>query len=239
MGKYRKKEGLFLAEGERCVEQILKGNIVDVDAVIVDQGYEPGSEILNHRELLYSVNDDFHSISDTETPQGVIAVCKIPDVAHVDDFRQKEGVIVALDAVQDPGNVGTIIRTAAWFGAAGILFGDGTADPFHPKVVRSTAGATGALPFLRGDLTEHFPQFEQNSWDICLMDGSAGAENLKDVKPNGRQILVIGNEGSGISKSLFIPGRRKIRIAGNHQTVESLNAAIALGIGLYWFMLPS
>jgi RNA methyltransferase, TrmH family len=236
MGKYRKKEGLFIAEGERCVEQILKGNLVDVDALIVDENYEQRSEILKRRELLVSVSsDDFRSISDTETPQGVIAVCKIPGAANADEFRSNQGVIIAMDAVQDPGNVGTIIRTAAWFGAAGILFGNGSADPFHPKVVRSTAGATGALPYLKGDLQELFSTFEQNGWQIYLMDGAPGAEDLAGINPAEKSLLVIGNEANGISRQLVTPGRKRVRIDGNNQTVESLNAAIALAVGLYKF----
>jgi len=234
MGKYRKKEGLFMAEGERCVEQILKGKMVDVDAVIVDKDFEPTAEILNRMELLLRVDkDDFLTLSDTETPQGVIAVCKIPGEAGIEDFR--EGVIVAMDAVQDPGNVGTIIRTASWFGASGIFFGEGTADPFHPKVVRSTAGATGTLPYLRGRLDKWFSNFEKNGWRTYLMDGSEKAKNLGDVTPTEKSILVVGNEGNGISEQLFNPERTLVKIPGNQQTVESLNAAIALGIGLYQF----
>lgn len=236
MGKYRKKEGLFLAEGERCVEQILKDNVVDVVAVIIDEDFEPGSEILNYREMLVSVSrEDFLSISDTETPQGVIAVCKIPDEANVEDFRSKKGVIVAMDAVQDPGNVGTIIRTASWFVAAGIVFGEGTADPFHPKVVRSTAGSTGALPYMKGSLVDLLPAFKKNGWKIYLMEGSENAEDLNIVSVAEKSIMVIGNEGGGISDALYTGDRTKVRIPGNHQNVESLNAAIALGIGLYQF----
>ncbi|CAN5470932.1 RNA methyltransferase [soil metagenome] len=236
MGKYRKKEGLFIAEGERCVEQIMKGKVLDVVALIVDEDFEPGSEILIYRELLVRVrSEDFLSISDTETPQGIIAVCKIPVPAKVDDFRPKKGVIVAMDAVQDPGNVGTIIRTASWFGAAGIVFGEGTADPFHPKVVRSTAGATGALPFVKGSLENLLPGFEKNGWKVYLMEGSEKAEDLNMVSAAEKSIMVIGNEGSGISDAIYTGDRTKVRIPGNHQNVESLNAAIALGIGLYHF----
>ncbi len=234
MTKHRRKEGLFLAEGERCVEQILQVNVIDVVAIIIDEGFERDSEILNYRELLVSVSrEDFLSISDTETPQGVIAVCKIPDEANLESFKSKKGVIVAMDAVQDPGNVGTIIRTASWFGAAGIIFGKGTADPFHPKVVRSTAGSTGALPYIKGSLIELLPVFENNGWKIYLMEGSENAEDLNSVSAAEKSIMVIGNEGRGISDALYAGDRTTVRIPGNHQTVESLNAAIALGIGLY------
>ncbi|REL24839.1 RNA methyltransferase [Rhodohalobacter sp. SW132] len=235
--KYRKNEGLFIAEGERCVEQIVQSGSIEVETVVVENGYTPGRDISESELPMAAADqDDFHSISDTETPQGILAICKIPEEASINSLQSKTGLIVAMDAVQDPGNVGTMIRTASWFNTSGILFGDGSADPFHPKVVRSTAGATGTLPYMKGNLHELFNQFEQNGWEIFLMDGAEDADEIHDVKPSDKTILVIGNEGNGITDTLFSPGRRKVRIPGNSHTVESLNAAIALGIGLYTFM---
>ena len=228
--KYRKKEGLFLAEGERCVEQIVENGFLKVESIILEKGYRAGFE---SEAPAYEVDSsDFESLSDTDSPQGILAVCRVPEEAE--GLHQKEsGLIVAFDAVQDPGNVGTIIRTAAWFGAAGLLIGHGTADPFHPKVVRSTAGATGTLPYLKGDLSEQLEQFEKSGWNVYLMDGGEDSINLQSIKPEEKSILVIGNEGNGISGYLFTDGRRSVRIAGDQTVVESLNAAIALGIGLY------
>ncbi len=234
--KYRKKEGFFIAEGERCVEQVLQGGFLEVESVIFDEGYEPILELFRgDYEVVSVTKDDFQAISDTETPQGVLAVCQIPEQADPAKLQSKPGLIVALDAVQDPGNVGTMIRTSSWFGATGILFGEGTADPFHPKVVRSTAGATGALPYMKGNSDQLLTDFETNGWRTYLMDGSDKAVNLEDITPSEKSILVIGNEGNGIADYLFKAHRPSVRIAGNHQTVESLNAAIALGIGLYQF----
>lgn len=229
--KYRKKEGLFIAEGERCVEQIVTNGFVDVEAVVVEDGYQPGFQV---GDSVFEVGpSDFETLSDTDSPQGVLAVCKIPEESTSDQMQTDSGVLVALDAVQDPGNVGTIIRTTAWFGAAGILFGDGTADPFHPKVVRSTAGATGSLPYLKGDLAKLLDQFEKTGWQSYLMDGGDVAVSIKTEKPANRSILVIGNEGNGISQKLFADHRKRVRIPGDDLSVESLNAAIALGIGIY------
>lgn len=229
--KYRKKEGLFIAEGERCVEQIVNNGLVDVEALLVEEGYQPGFQI---EESVFEVAPkDFETLSDTDSPQGVLAVCKVPDESASEQIQPESGVLVALDAVQDPGNAGTIIRTAAWFGASGILFGDGTADPFHPKVVRSTAGATGALPYMKGNLAEMFKQFETTGWQSYLMDGGEGSVSIKAEEPAGRSILVIGNEGNGISQKLFAGHRKRVRIPGDDSSVESLNAAIAMGIGMY------
>lgn len=231
MTKYRKKEGLFIAEGERCVEQILANGFVDVEVLVVESGTNLS---FLYPETIFEVEGaDFESLSDTETPQGVIAICRIPDQIVLEELSKQTGVLVALDAVQDPGNVGTIIRTAAWFGAAGLLIGNGTADPYHPKVVRSTAGATGALPVVKGDLRDLLDELEGDAWSTFLMDGSDRSVNIKTVTPGERSIIAIGNEGNGISEDLFSSDRTSVRIPGNHDTVESLNAAIALGIGMY------
>ena len=231
--KYRKKEGLFIAEGERCVEQIIANGYVNVAALIAEKGYLLPDNI---QEPVFEVeSSDFAKLSDTDSPQGILAVCETPGQSDTKTISTRPSVIVALDAVQDPGNVGTIIRTAAWFDAAGILFGHGTADPFHPKVVRSTAGATGALPYQKGEITELLERFEGEGWDCLLMDGGPGAEDLNSITSYENKVLVIGNEGNGISDDCFSVHRRRVKIPGNSATVESLNAAIALGIGLYRF----
>lgn len=231
--KYRRKEGLFVAEGERCVEQIVANGFINVNALVVEKGYKPGFEVTD--SVFEVSHDDFRSLSDTDTPQGIIAVCETPAESSMAHVKDANGVIVALDAVQDPGNVGTIIRTAAWFGAAGILYGEGTADPFHPKVVRSTAGATGALPYQKGEITELLERYEAEGWGCLLMDGGEKSVDIRKVNPSEKTILVIGNEGNGISNELFTNKRKAVRIPGSHTLVESLNAAIAFGIGIYIF----
>ncbi len=236
MGKYRKKEGLFLAEGVRCVEQILGNGIVQVDELLLEKGTTEFDFLRRLDVSVYELeSEDFLSISDTENSQGVIAVCQIPFKANLDEMVQTEGVIVATDAIQDPGNLGTIIRTVSWFDAAGIIFGTGTVDSFHPKVVRSTAGATGLLAYQSGDLFKIIREFEDYGWDIILMDGGEDSINLKEVDPERRTLIVVGNEGSGISGNLFSSTRKKVRIDGKSEAVESLNAAVATSIALYHF----
>lgn len=235
-GKYRKENGLFLAEGVRCVEQIIENNHVTVRELLIDQS-NPHHQNFRMVDLpLYELtNEQFITVSDTETPQGVIAVCEIPDETKIDNLSITEGVIVALDAIQDPGNLGTIIRTAAWFGVSGIIFGEGCVDPFHPKVVRSTAGATGSLPFLKGGLESIFHDLESSDWQVYLLDGSARAGELRTVRTGNKSILVAGNEANGIRSELYGSNRRTVRIEGDSVTVESLNVAVALGIGLFSF----
>ncbi len=235
MGKYRKKYGLFLAEGIRCVEQILQNGLVEVMAVLTDGS--DALQLINVKTVpVYELlAEDFAAISDTQTPQGVIAVCRMPVEVTPDELIQNDGVIVALDAIQDPGNLGTIIRNAAWFGAKALVFGTGCVDPFHPKVVRSTAGATGSLPYLNGSLNQFFNQFENYGWRTYLLDAGEEAHELSTIKPESKSIIVAGNEANGIQHSLFQPFRKRVKITGKTTHVESLNAAMAMGISLYSF----
>ncbi|MEX0660758.1 MAG: RNA methyltransferase [Balneolaceae bacterium] len=236
MGKYRKREGLFLAEGVRCVEQILENGIIQVDELLLEKGTNEIDYLQRFDVPIYELeSEDFLSISDTENSQGVIAVCQTPFKVNLDELVLSEGVIVATDAIQDPGNLGTMIRTASWFDVSGFIFGTGTVDSFHPKVVRSTAGATGRLAYQSGDLSKMINEFEEHGWDVVLMDGGEGSISLKEVEPARRTLIVVGNEGSGISGKLFTSTRKKVRIDGKSEAVESLNAAVALGIGLFQF----
>lgn len=233
--KHRHRYGLFLAEGERCVNQILENGIVGVEAVLQAEGAVwsdpatlPGS--VQRYELVPS---DFQRIAGTETPQGIAAVCQIPQEASPGQLPEESHLIVALDAVQDPGNVGTMLRTATWFGASAVICGSGTVDPWHPKVVRSTAGATGVLPILSGDLQKLLLQLEDRGWEVRLLDGGPEATEMKSVKVPERVVLVVGNEGRGVAQELFTRGRQSVRIGGQSDRVESLNAAVALSIALY------
>lgn len=234
-GKYRKKEGLFLAEGLRSVQQILDNGIIEVVEIFIEAGFEIGK--LQAEDLpVFSVSaDGFADISDTETPQGIIAVCRIPNEPGFKSIIDTEGVFLALDAIQDPGNLGTMIRTAAWFGVKGLVFGTGTVDPFHPKVVRSTAGATGAIPAISGDLDAILKKAEDFGWSVFLMDGSFDSTNIKQIEIPSKSIVVIGNEGRGVSQKLFTVSRKKIKIEGRGSSIESLNASIACAIALSRF----
>ena len=234
-GKYRKRENKFIAEGLRCVQQIISQKRIEIEAIVVEKNFHLNASLLNSNLRLFEVDtDDFNSMSDTDTPQGVIAVCHTPEKTTLDKLAQSDGLIIAVDAVQDPGNLGTMIRTASWFNVAGLLIGNGTVDLFHPKVVRSTAGATGAIPYLKTELSESLEKLEVSGWNIAALDGGAESVSLKKSRTSQKDIIIIGNEGNGVDPRLM-EGRTKIRVDGNSENVESLNAAVALSIALYQF----
>ncbi len=232
--KNREKEQLFIVEGERAVEQVLENSFLEVEGIFI---VESKANSYSNFDNSFIINEDtFSEITDTETPQGVLAVCKMPTPFTINDLKNLDsGVIVATDAIQDPGNLGTIIRTASWFGCAAILLGKGSVDIFNPKVVRSTAGATGVLPFLSCELNQILEQLELSGWKILLLDGNPGAEPIHQISKTRKTILIVGNEAKGIAKELINPNRKRVLIPNKstNKSVESLNAAVALSIGLW------
>ena len=231
--KYREQEQLFLVEGKRAVEQILENNAVEVVSVFVNTEIPVLSSSKASVFLLSPAL--FKKLSRTENPQGVLAICKMPKPVNMESFASSNGVLVATDAIQDPGNLGTIIRTASWFGVQGIFYGTGTVDPFNPKVIRSTAGATGILPSISGNLATLLTDLEVQGWQSFLLDGNAGATPISEVSFPEKKILVVGNETNGITNKLITPGRKRMLLPSKSGTkaVESLNAAIALSIALW------
>lgn len=234
MGKYRKREQLFLAEGVRCVDQIIENGCITIREIIMETSQVSQLELLPKHLPVYTLNsDDFSTISDTNTPQGIVAVCEIPVQPSLNQVSEEPGIIAAFDAIQDPGNLGTMIRTASWFGVTALLAGTGTVDPWHPKVIRSSAGATGTTPVLTGNLQTLLPELEKEGWKTLLLDLDPKATNLQETEVPDKTIFVVGNEANGIRPALKTGLRQPVFITGHSKTVESLNAAVAFGIALH------
>lgn len=231
--KYREKEQRFIVEGDRAVEQVVENGLVEVETVFVVEG-KTVSDQLSPLSVLIKA-EILEEVADTDNPQGVLALCKMREEPQPEILAGTSGIIVATDAIQDPGNMGTILRTAVWFGAKALITGKGSVDVYHPKVVRSTAGATGSIPVLNGELEEFLIKLEGSGWEVLLLDGGADSVELGSVHPAERTVLVVGNEGNGIAESLLSSGRKKVRIESGAGAigVESLNAAIAVGIALW------
>lgn len=229
-----------MAEGLRTIQQIIENGAVEVKALFFDESQKARKQDYWTKQAkkidgwkVYK--KEFQQICDTQNPQGVIALCGIPAEAGLNDMTQASNILLATDAIQDPGNMGTIIRTATWFGVSGMLVGKGSVDIFNPKTVRSTAGATGALPYQTGSLTNMLPRFEEKGWQVLLLDGSNDANHLKEITKHDKIIVVVGNEAKGIRSELFSPERAAVKIQSktDNKSVESLNAAIATSIALY------
>jgi TrmH family RNA methyltransferase len=173
-------------------------------------------------------------ISDTESPQGIFAVCSIPPPTSA-----YGNAILALDGVQDPGNVGTLLRTAAWFGVRTVLLGEGCADPHNPKVVRATQGAIFTLNLIeRVQLQRELGELRKQGYasNATVLDDSA--EELAGVAPAPKSVIVLGNEAHGIRDEVRDSCDRRVYIPRLGEG-ESLNVAATGAILLYHFTRPA
>ena len=171
-------------------------------------------------------------LSDTVTAQGIICVAKIKSVHLSDLWERKPRALVALDGIGDPGNVGTLIRTAEAFGIGGVILSGDTVELYNPKVVRSTMGSLFHLPVLDDvDLKEAIPQLKKRRFKIFGTDIKRGRK-IQRLSPSGKVCLLIGSEAEGLGEELLQLCDDVIRIA-TYGKAESLNVAVAGGIVLY------
>ncbi len=239
--KGRYKEGEFLLEGQRAIKQVLENGVLKILALYFntsDQLWQssPWKGYINRYEARQIEDEVFQEITDTDNPQGVLARIEMSEEASPEDFDKEGKLIIAFDGVQDPGNVGTIIRSATWFGCSGVLVGKGTVDPFHPKVVRSTAGATGILPYQTGSLEQLLPAFSESGWRVLALDPSEEAADIASLELSMPAILVAGNEAHGIRPEVYSQVDAPVKIAskrGGKNYMESINVAVSTGISIY------
>ena len=236
--KLRDETGLFVAEGEKCVEELRKGfELVSL-----------------YREGENATRTEIEQMSGMKTPQGVVGVFKksnspqdgLTAKRSVSDsgLSVEDGLILVLDGIQDPGNLGTIIRTCDWFGVHHIICSHDTADCYNPKVVQATMGALARVHIHYVDLTEWLSTLRAQQPEIhifgTLLDGKDMYEVLKEsrVKSQEAGIIIMGNEGNGISQAVRSFITHPIRIPSypkNVETSESLNVSIATAIVLAEF----
>jgi TrmH family RNA methyltransferase len=235
--KTREAEGLFLAEGVRAVEDLAASPLPIRLAVAASTlGDGPRGRSLLHLLATQGVavhetgERELAALADTETPQGILAVAPIPSVG-LDDLRvdDEPAVIVVLDAVQDPGNFGTLARTAEALGAAGLVALPGTVDPWNPKSVRAAMGSTFRLPVVAADW-EGLSAWLSSRGFVTLAAAAGGAP-LPEPRPP-RAALVLGNEGAGIGDDTRARADHVVGIPIRGRA-ESLNVAAAGAILLY------
>ncbi len=222
--KFRDEEGLFVAEGHKCVEELAK-----------------------RFELVYLIDEqnatqtEIEQISSLRTPQGVIGVFRKPATGDVVSAATEQ-LVVCLDGIQDPGNLGTILRTCDWFGVRQVVCSADTADCYAPKVVQATMGALARVEVVYTDLEAYLNKAKVAGLPIygTLLDG----RNLYEegaIADRTRGIIIMGNEGNGISAAvrayithpLLIPS-----YPAGVPTSESLNVSIATAVTLAEFRRP-
>lgn len=236
--KAREQEGLFLAEGVRAVEDLLASPLpVRLAVAASSLGDTPRGQalldVLAARGVALRETGDreLAALADTETPQGILAVAPIP-AAGLDAFRAADHdpfVLLVLDAVQDPGNFGTLARTAEALGAAGLVALPGTVDPWNPKSVRAAMGSTFRLPVVEAGWDDLGPYLRAQG--VETLAAVVGGEPLGDARPR-RAALVLGNEGAGVGDETRARADRAVGIPLRGRA-ESLNVAAAGAILLH------
>lgn len=231
--KVREREGRFVAEGVRVVEELLSAGLVPELALVSPtlEETERGRHLAQalHGPALRRVGDgELARLADTETPQGVLVVARVPH-AELSDVGREGGPALVLDGVQDPGNFGTLLRTAAAFGAAAVVALPGTVDPWNPKAVRATAGMCFRVPIMQTVPEALLSWAGQRGF--TLLGADAGGTPVDAVAVPERLALVVGNEGAGLSPE--VAAGVAFRVAIPMRAAESLNVAVAAGILLY------
>ncbi len=235
--KAREKHSLFVAEGVRSVEELLRSGLKVRGALVAPQLLSaPRGQALRSSlddsgiEVSEVSEKDFRSAAETESPQGVIAIGEIP--ARSLDTLKTPSVcrLLLLDGVQDPGNVGTILRTAAALGATATIALPGTVDLWNPKVIRSSMGAQFWHLAFHADSHETLAFLDRNRIELWAADAGGAALDRAEASP--RLAVAFGNEGAGISPEIRAKARKTVSLPIS-ASVESLNVAVAAGIILY------
>ena len=224
--KNRKENGVFLAEGNKLVSE-LSAHFKCKLLVATSQWLDSNRNI-NADETIAVEKEELSRASLLKTPQDVLAVFEMPRYEASDDDPKKE-LCLALDDIQDPGNLGTIIRIADWFGIKNIYCSHGTADAFSPKTVQATMGALARVKIHYCDIKALISGLDDVPVFGTFLDGN----NIYESELSANGLIVMGNEGNGISKEVSALINRRILIPNypqGNETTDSLNVAIATAI---------
>lgn len=241
--KARTEQGVFAVEGLRIARDTLKSAKDKLVAMYVSESFLNGNAWKECPEFadagfpdalpVTAVKDSvFNSMSETVTPQGIMCVVRQPEYSYEDMVKDGPVRLLILEDIQDPGNLGTMVRTAEAAGMNGIVMSRGTVDIFSPKVTRSTMGGIFRVPFIYvDDLAETLDRLKADGVSVYaayLRDG----ENYNDVCYSDRAAVMIGNEGNGLSDSAVAHATRNVFIPMQGE-VESLNAGVAAALMMY------
>lgn len=237
--KYRDLNNEYIIEGIKIIQEAIQEN-AKIKQIIICDDCEKNSNISQEMmyeiakyECIYVTNKIFTSLTDVKNPQGIMAIIE-KNRSKEEEIDYNQDIIVALDDIQDPGNLGTILRTVDSIGINQILVSKGTADSYNPKVVRSTMGAIFRVKIIEcEDLEKTLKEIKKHKFEILVT--SLQTENsIYDIKYN-KKVIVIGNEANGVEEKIQNMADVKVKIPMLGKT-ESLNASVATGIILYEYV---
>ncbi|MGN6394055.1 MAG: TrmH family RNA methyltransferase [Mucilaginibacter sp.] len=218
--KERKQSGLFLVEGYKSVIEFLNSRY-PVEAVYHTASFDPKLLNLSRKINLYNISvTDVQKVSSLKTPQDVIAMVQIPQHPMLNNQKLKQKFSLVLDGVQDPGNMGTIIRTADWFGITDVICSEDTVDAYNPKVVQASMGSLSRINVHYVDIEYVLPQLGLPIYGAMLQ-----GENIYSTQFGNEGLLVMGNEGNGVR-----PGIE--RLIDKPVTIPRLGKAESLNVGI-------
>ncbi len=233
--KYRLKYNSFIAEGHHVVNDFINSHF-EVQSVFATKSWINNnceSNLYNKSHIVQLVtNQEMSQISCLKSPSNVLAVISKLD-SHF-DCLPNSNTLIALDGISDPGNLGTIIRTADWFGVKKIFLSQNCVDAFNPKVVQATMGSLSRVNICKLSLKDFLLNLKEQkyvSYGACLSGTS-----IYSVKAESKSVFVFGSESHGISSEVSKVLDHKILIPGNNQEVDSLNVSVAFGIILSEFV---
>lgn len=226
--KDRDKRGLFILEGERLISEIT--NDWEIKYIAAAESYTGKKAYSEH---IYNMSDSlFEKISDTVNPQGIMAVCRIKEYKLSQAEYGENPFYVILENVMDPGNMGTIIRTADAAGVDGIFLSKGCVDIYNPKVIRATMGSVFHLPIYRNVNAIEVVKKLNDEGITTIAAHLKGSTTPYDVDLKKGCAIIIGNEANGLSDELSNEAERLVKIPMQGKA-ESMNAGIAAGILIY------
>jgi TrmH family RNA methyltransferase len=229
-------DGDCAIEGLRILEEAIRSGLRFTAAFFAESAMTKAERLLPQLganvETLMLPDQLFAGVVPSDSPQGVAALVRWKATSLADIVAHpRPGLVLAIAGLQDPGNLGTIIRSAEAFDAAGIIIGDGTVSPFNSKVVRGSSGSIFRLPLARAKFTEAIPQLREHGYRMLATSSHKGT-SLQDISFAGLTAIVIGAEGSGVPREIL--GQIDEIVAIPHSPkVESLNAGVAASIILY------
>lgn len=226
----RNEERLFLIEGARSVRDAYdKG--AEFHCIIISENVQP--QFKADCPIYTFAPKLFGEISETVTPQGIIAICRMPECTVEDVIAGNSDLVILCEALQDPGNIGTIIRTAHAAFSGGVILSKGCCDLYNPKIVRATMSGIFSVPVVQGiSAKEAVETFSKNGYSTvagALVDNSI---DLYDLDLRGKHLIIIGNEGNGVTKETLSMCDKVVKIP-MHPDAESLNAAVAGSVMMY------
>jgi len=228
--KHRIKSNKYLIEGLRFVEEAIKSK-VSIDSIIFTESFKEKNPDLflkiNENIKLIQMNEALlKQLCSTENPQGIVGVI------NMQNKELKSGELVVLvDKVQDPGNMGTIIRTAHAAGAAGIVMTKGTVDIYNDKTLRSTMGSIFYIPIVEDDSLDFVKSLKKEGYKL-VVSSLQGKNNFFEENLQGKVMIAVGNEGNGVSNEVYDIADIKVKIPMPGEA-ESLNVAVATSIMIY------